>query len=399
MKHILLSLLLATVCLVGRIAAAPPVVSNIRASQIAGTKNVEILYDVSDADGDALTIGVQVSGDAGATYTIPATALSGQVGAGVLSGLNRRIVWNAGADWNGQFVGSAKVRVTASDGTTPAPPPGMVYIPPGVFQMGDNFNEGNTNELPVHNVTLNAFFMDRTEVAKELWQSVRAWSGSLGYGIIDGSYYAAGHPEQNMTWYDIVKWCNARSEKEGLTPCYYTDIAQTVVYKTGNTDITNAMVKWTANGYRLPTEAEWEKAARGGNTGLRYPWGNTITGSQANYSSSGDPFGGNSPATTPVGYYNGAQIPAGVDMANGYGLYDMAGNVSEWCWDWYDVAYYGNSGANTNPHGPTTGSSRVLRGGSWADATSNMRCAARNGSNGVPSSGYYYFGFRCVRGL
>ena len=117
--------------------AAPPVVSNIRASQIAGTKNVEILYDVSDADGDALTIGVQVSGDAGATYTIPATALSGQVGAGVLSGVNRRIVWNAGADWNGQFVGSAKVRVTASDGTTPAPPPGMVYIPAGVFQMGD----------------------------------------------------------------------------------------------------------------------------------------------------------------------------------------------------------------------------------------------------------------------
>ena len=396
--------LLFSLAAVSAVSAAPPVVSNIRASQIAGTKNVEILYDVSDADGDALTIGAQVSGDAGATYTIPATALSGQVGAGVGAGLNRRIVWNAGADWNGQFVGSAKVRVTASDGTTPAPPPGMVYIPAGVFQMGDNL-DGDGNALPVHNVTLNAFFMDRFEVSKEIWMNVLTWASANGYTFVSYDFKAAGHPVRYVTWYDAVKWCNARSQKEGLTPVYYTDDAQTLVYMTGNANITNAQVKWTANGYRLPTEAEWEKAARGGALGQRYPWGNTINGSQANYSGSGDVFeSGTAPATTPVGYYNGSQLPSGIDMANGYGLYDMAGNVEEWCWDWHSSTYYGDSTANNNPRGPASGSNRVLRGGTWNNAAANLRCAYRSSRvpqnyTGYPSFGGYDGGVRCVRGL
>ena len=259
---------------------------------------------------------------------------------------------------------SAKVRVTAYDGSTPVAPAGMAYIPAGLFQMGDNFYEIGIDTLPVHVVQVDGFFMEKFEVTKELWQSVQAWSNVHSYSISVGSYFAAGHPVQSITWYEMVKWCNARSEKEGLTPCYYTDTAQTLIYKTGNVDVTNAMVKWTANGYRLPTEAEWEKAARGGVMGLRYPWGNTINGSQANYYSSGDPFDNN--RTTPVGYYNGAQTPAGVDMANGYGLYDMAGNVWEECWDRYGSSNYGDATANSNPHGPTTGSFRVIRGGSWA---------------------------------
>lgn len=396
MKKFLVLPLVLTVALSIFAEAAPPVVTNIRASQLAGTKNVEILYDVSDADGEALTIGMQVSGDAGQTYTIPATALSGHIGAGVAPGVNRRIVWNAGSDWNGQFVGSAKVRVTASDGTTPAPPPGMVYIPAGVFQMGDNL-DGDTNALPVHNVALNAFFMDRTEVAKELWQSVQTWSTGNGYSLVGGAFAANGHPVQAINWYDAVKWCNARSEKEGRTPVYYTDDTQTTVYRTGDLDLTNAKVKWSANGYRLPTEPEWEKAARGGALGQRYPWGNTINGSQANYSGSGDPFNAASQQTTPVGYYNGSQVPAGVDMANGYGLYDMAGNIWEWCWDRYGSAYYGDPAAGTNPYGPDSGTARVLRGGAWNDGTSNLRCSKRGLSEPVYRD--YAVGFRCVRGL
>ncbi len=388
---------LAAVLAFASVHAAPPVVTNIRAAQLAGTKNVEIFYDVSDADGDALSIGMQVSGDAGQTYTIPATALSGHIGAGVAPGVNRRIVWNAGADWNGQLVSSAKVRVTASDGTTPAPPPGMVYIPAGVFQMGDNL-DGDTTAMPVHNVSVDAFFMARTEVAKELWQSVQTWASGHGYGIGAGSFAAAGHPVRDVSWYDAVKWCNARSENEGRTPVYYTDTAQTLVYKTGNVDITNSMVKWTADGYRLPTEAEWEKAARGGALGLRYPWGNAITGSQANYTGSGDPYDN---GTTPVGYYNGSQTPTGVDTANGYGLYDVAGNMSEWCWDLYGSTYYSDSTANNNPHGPTSGPARVLRGGDWLLAVTNLRCALRQYGLSSPqnNSGASFRGFRCARGL
>ena len=390
----LLRLILFTLA-AARLHAAAPVVTNVQASQIPGTKNIQITYNVSDADGDLQTIAVQVSGDAGLTYTIPATALSGHVGAGVAPGTGRTILWNAGVDWNGQYVPLAKVRITAHDGTTPPPPPGMVYIPAGVFQMGDNL-DGNTNALPLHNVTLDAFFMDRTEVAKEQWQAVQTWSVGNGYSISGGSFKAPGHPVQSTHWYEVVKWCNARSEKEGLTPCYYTDTAQTLVYRTGITDITNAMVKWNASGYRLPTEAEWEKAARGSALGQRYPWGDTVNGSQANYSGSGHPFN-TVPLTTPVGYYNGSQVPAGVDMANGYGLYDMAGNVWEWCWDWYGGTYYADPTANNNPHGPTTGSFRMLRGGSWGDVANSMHCAFRTFTQ--PGNSSSNFGFRCVRGL
>lgn len=276
----------------------------------------------------------------------------------------------------------------------------MVYIPAGVFQMGDSFSEIGPDTLPLHNVYVSGFFMDKFEVSKELWQSVQTWGQANGYtNIYPGEYYANGHPVQRMSWYDAVKWCNACSEKSGLTPCYYTDNAQTIVYRNqGQTDITNAMVKWNANGYRLPTEAEWEKAARGGAMGLRYPWGNTVSGSQANYGGSGDPFSSNNPQTTPVGYYNGLQSPGGVDMANGYGLYDMAGNVQEWCWDWYGSSYYGDSTADSNPHGPPTGTNRVLRSGSWNYPASDVRCAYRRVNDG-PGASYSFWGVRRVRGL
>lgn len=388
--------LLALLALAVTSPAAPPVVSNVTASQRSGTKLVDIYYDLSDADGDAQLIQMQVSADGGLTYTIPCVTLSGNIGAGVTPGSGRHIVWNAGADWNGQFVPSTKVRVTANDGTTPPPPPGMVYIPAGTFQMGDNFNEIGTNTLPVHNVTVSGFFVDRTEVPNELWQTVHSWAAGNGYSIATGTF-SVGHPAKIGSWYDCMKWCNARSEKEGLTPVYYTDEAQTIVYRTGSLDINNAMVKWSANGYRLPTEAEWEKAARGGSLGLRYPWGNTIDGTQANYGGSGDPY--EPQGTTPCAYYSGAQVPAGVDMANGYGLYDMVGNVWEWCWDRYGSTYYADTSANDNPRGPDSGTTRVLRGGSSINGTNTVNCAYRSSTYNGGNTNYYYVGFRCARGL
>jgi len=374
--------------------AAAPAVTNVTASQQAGTKLVDIYYDVS-ASSSSVTVSIDVSTDGGATWVIPAVTFSGAVGIGVTPGNHKHAVWNAGVDWKGKDVPNCKARVRAYDGSVPLPPSGMAYIPDGAFQMGDNL-DGLKDAQPVHGVQISEFFMDINLVSGSLWQVVQYWSGSHGYSIANGSWVADNHPVQTITWYDAVKWCNARSEKEGLTPVYYTDDAQTTVYRTGEVDVTNMRVKWTANGYRLPTEAEWEKAARGGLQGLRYPWGDDFPSSHANYHNSGDPYEAKNPPTTPCGYYNGSQTPPGADMANGYGLYDMAGNVWEWCWDWYGSGYYSDSGAAMdNPRGPSAGTTRVLRGGSWSYHWSLMRCAFR--SYYTPSSSFSNYGLRCVR--
>ena len=364
--------------------AAAPVVTNVRAAQRTGTKLVDIYYDLADADSATVTVAIALSGDGGANYNLPAATFTGDYGAGVTPGTNKRAVWNAGVDWNGLFTSRGRARVLAEDGTSPF---GMAFIPAGSFVMGD---------APVRSVVVSSFYLDRFEVTKELWDQVCQWAAGNGYGFdqqASGSGVAANHPVQTVSWYDVVKWCNARSQKENRIPAYYTDAAQTLIYKTGNVDLTAAMVKWTGNGYRLPTEAEWEKAARGGQAGNEYPWGNTITGSQANYSGSGDPYSMNSTQTTPVGYYNGSHVHLGVDMANGYGLYDMAGNVWEWCWDW-NASY--DASALTDPRGPATGSYRMIRGGSWGRTTDDLRCAFRSLS--TPSNRDFSIGFRCALG-
>ena len=159
----------------------------------------------------------------------------------------------------------------------------MALIPAGSFQMGDTFSEGYSAERPVHSVYVSAFSMDSCLVTKALWDTVYNWAITHGYTFDNaGAGKASNHPVQTVNWYDAVKWCNARSEMEALTPCYYTSSALTTVYRTGDLSVSNAAVFWSATGYRLPTEAEWEKAARGGLSGQRFPWGNTISWTQAN---------------------------------------------------------------------------------------------------------------------
>ncbi len=385
----------AFVLLADSLTAAPPVVTNIRASQRSGTQLVDILYNLSAVGPCSITVAVSANG--GTNYNVPVFTLAGAVGAGVSPGNDRAIVWNAGLDWPGQFTDKCRVRVTADDGNSPPAPQNMAYIPGGSFQMGDTFYEVGNDALPLHSVYISPFFMDKYEVSREVWLDVFSWAAGNGYTFTySGSFDGPNHPVQTISWYDAVKWCNARSEKAGLTPVYYTDATQTTVYRTGSLNLTNACVKWTANGYRLPTEAEWEKAARGNLSGRRYPWGDTINGSQANYYNSGDAFDN---GTTPVGYYNGGQTPTGTNMANGYGLYDMAGNVQEWCWDWYDANWYGQPGAGSNDsHGPANAlNPRVARGGWDTQTATGLRCALRDARS--PGNAYGYVGVRCVRGF
>lgn len=275
-------------------------------------------------------------------------------------------------------------------------PPGMVFIPPGPFQMGDTFNEGVAGERPVHAVYLDAYYMDQFEVTKELWDTVRGWALAQGYDLNAGYSRAPNHPVHDVNWYQSAKWCNARSQQEGRTPCYYTGPGLTTVYKTGEMAL---YVKWNADGYRLPTEAEWERAARGGVPGHRFPWSDadTIQHARANYySSSVYPYDtsatrGNHPDVLADGWpYS---TPVGHFAPNGFGLFDMTGNVSEWCNDWYSETYYLNS-PDSNPTGPATGTHRIIRGGGWQDVAKWCRTATHVGF--PPRTPGSYIGFRCV---
>ncbi len=273
-------------------------------------------------------------------------------------------------------------------------PAGMVVVPPGPFQMGDSFNDSPESviETPVHTVYVSAFYMDQYEVTKMLWDDVKSWSEGNGYAFGNpGDGKAANYPVHSVNWYDVVKWCNARSEKEGRVAAYFSDAALTQVYKTAELA---PYVRWNA-GYRLPTEAEWEKAARGGASGQRFPWSDsdTITHSRANYYSSSFYYYDVSPTRGLHPTYGAGDYmsPVGSFAANGYGLYDMAGNVWEWCWDWPD--WY-PSAPQTDPRGAASGIYRVVRGGGWYREAIYSRTAYRG--NGTPDFRGGGSGFRSV---
>ena len=213
---------------------------------------------------------------------------------------------------------------------TPIPPQvntpqNMVYVEGGTFWMG---SERDYYEKPVHEVTVSSFYMGKYEVTQEEYQAVMGSNPSMFKGN--------NRPVEYVSWYDAVAYCNRLSKKEGFTPCYSAS---------GN----NITCNWNANGYRLPTEAEWEYAARGG-----------INKDDYIYSGSNDIY------EVAWWYENswGMTHDVGTKKANSLGIYDMSGNVWEWCWDWFNDAYYSKSPRN-NPTGATAGSGRVYRGGSW----------------------------------
>lgn len=245
----------------------------------------------------------------------------------------------------------------------------MVCIPAGRFLMGNvsGHPAGEEDETPVHEVVITRpFLMGRTEVTQAQYEAVM--------GNNPSSFTGEDHPVEEISWGAAVAFCNALSILEGYDTCYTNGSEGTIC-------------DFTANGYRLPTEAEWEYACRGG-TGTDVYTGN-LTSNEC------DPL---DPALDAAAWYCGnakeTTQPVASKMPNGYGLYDMHGNVWEWCWDRYDAHYYSESPLE-NPRGPATGKTRVFRGGSYRNLAQSCRSAIR--SNFYGGYRYSYYGFRVVR--
>jgi len=249
------------------------------------------------------------------------------------------------------------------------PPEGMVLIPAGPFQMGST--TGDVDEAPVHTVELDAFYIDQHEVTNAEYQAFVTATGypaprGIGYTAVyellkhdyepwrDSGFNHPHQPVTTVTWFDAVVYC-----------------------------------EWA--GKRLPTEAEWEKAARGDLEDARYPWGSAEPdNTAANFADSQTEFEWRSTNVNDGFLFT---APVGTFPPNGYGLFDMAGNVWEWCADWYSPTYYVES-PRRNPKGPYTGERRVLRGGTWYRAAHTLRNAER--VSDFPENSLNVVGFRCA---
>ena len=252
-----------------------------------------------------------------------------------------------------------------------------------VLVEGGTFSMGSTEYLdegPVHEVTLNSFYMSKFEVT---FAEYDEFCEDTGRSRTDDKGMGRGiKPAICISWYDAVEYCNWLSIKEGLQVVYTIEKSGEDSNNTNKKD----NIKWivtcdfNANGYRLPTEAEWEFAAKGGILSKGYK-----------FSGSNDP--------DEVAWYSSTNIdfrtrPVGQKKPNELGLFDMSGNVFEWCWDWYGEEYYEYS-LSVNPKGPSSGSQRVMRGGSIDDSGLSMYCTIR--WKYQPHGKYLIIGFRPVR--
>ena len=356
------ALLLGLFYLLLLIPLSSQTISNLRIERDKELGYYKLYFDLSGASTDTYFVTVSAT-NSSITMTNPPKMSGRGISCPTTPGKDLSIFWHpalagyAKDGWN--FALKAKL----SD---------MILVEGGSFMMGSN--DGESNEKPMRQVTLSSFLIGKYEVTQKEWQEIM--------GSNPSDFKGENLPVERVSWYAALVYCNKRSIKEGLTPVYgisgSTDPSRWGSIPTTKNDTWDRVVcNWQANGYRLPTEAEWEYAARGG-----------IKSKSYKYSGSDD--------IAQVAWYSSNSVgktkSAGSKSANELGIYDMSGNVWEWCWDWY--ADYPNT-SQTNPAGANSGSHRVFRGGGWyLDASF---CTVSIRFNGFAAYTYYIIGFRCVR--
>lgn len=354
---------LASIIAVLSSASAAPTVSNVQAVQLPNSFTVRITYDLVDPESTTLQTYIIVSSNGGATFPIEVRTATGDIGT-VTPGSGKTVLWDVQTDYPDRVGSQFVARVICYDLVRSD----MVFVPSGEFPMG--FNQQYADHSPAHIVLVSAFFIDRTEVTNSQFCNFLN-AGNSGY------YNANMRITLSGSSYEPV-------------PGYAT---HPVVYVTWNA--ASAYAQWA--GKRLPTEAEWEKAARG-TDGRAFPWGPTFS-NQCNYSGQGDPFESASIPTTPVGYFDGTMHGAYQtgDGRSPYGATDMSGNVREWVSDWYSITYYGSSPPYKDPQGPASGSYKVARGGAYFYSSSQYLTTYARYS--APTSGGSDSGFRCAMSI
>lgn len=331
-----------------------PVVKNMNYIYIGGTdKIIRIQYNLDYPGAGAVAISF-VGSDDGVNFNLTPSSVNGDIG-NVMPGLGKVINWKVLNDYPTVNPSKVIIKLTADDGDhniqyITMGGADMVLIPAGNFQMGSITTPDGMpifgDEMPQHTVFSNAFYMDTHEVTNMQYASFLIATGHTPPMYwADAKFNAPDQPVVGVTWEDAVAYCN-----------------------------------WV--GKRLPTEAEWEKAAKGG-LGYEFPWGNTLSRNYGNFAS----------IEGPDIWYDTSPVRS--FLPNNYGLFDIIGNVYEWCSDYYDYYYYSSS-PNSNPTGPENGETKVLRGGSCYDGffPSYLRSATRYSYSPVTMNGIV--GFRCV---